>query len=143
MTDLTAPLVAAHRDQTVVVRHGIAEVRLQGAKGCELGLGAIAGERLFRRRGLAGAGREKQGEAQQGQGTRMHGHVLVTGTGHCVGLEPPALVALRPSFSPRLLVKRPALRASYNGHYLDRKSTRLNSSHVKISYAVFCLKKKR
>src|SRR5690606_39923797 len=25
---------------------------------------------------------------------------------------------------------------------VDRKSTRLNSSHVKISYAVFCLKKK-
>src|SRR5438874_3940033 len=30
---------------------------------------------------------------------------------------------------------RPALR--------DRKSTRLNSSHVEISYAVFCLKKKK
>src|SRR5690606_42056632 len=28
------------------------------------------------------------------------------------------------------------------GHSQDRKSTRLNSSHVKISYAVFCLKKK-
>src|SRR5438045_7620006 len=28
-----------------------------------------------------------------------------------------------------------------NGH-LDRKSTRLNSSHLGISYAVFCLKKK-
>src|SRR5690606_23287511 len=28
------------------------------------------------------------------------------------------------------------------GYYRDRKSTRLNSSHVKISYAVFCLKKK-
>src|SRR5690606_39781085 len=28
-------------------------------------------------------------------------------------------------------------------HELDRKSTRLNSSHVKISYAVFCLKKKK
>src|SRR5690606_41591768 len=27
--------------------------------------------------------------------------------------------------------------------YRDRKSTRLNSSHVKISYAVFCLKKKK
>src|SRR5215475_4911292 len=27
--------------------------------------------------------------------------------------------------------------------WLDRKSTRLNSSHVKISYAVFCLKKKK
>src|SRR5207249_6747852 len=26
--------------------------------------------------------------------------------------------------------------------HLDRKSTRLNSSHVSISYAVFCLKKK-
>src|SRR5690606_5887613 len=29
------------------------------------------------------------------------------------------------------------------GRARDRKSTRLNSSHVKISYAVFCLKKKR
>src|SRR5690606_39671147 len=28
------------------------------------------------------------------------------------------------------------------GALVDRKSTRLNSSHVKISYAVFCLKKK-
>src|SRR3712207_7171010 len=28
------------------------------------------------------------------------------------------------------------------GQYLDRKSTRLNSSHANISYAVFCLKKK-
>src|SRR5690349_23790051 len=27
-------------------------------------------------------------------------------------------------------------------HQQDRKSTRLNSSHVEISYAVFCLKKK-
>src|SRR5690606_41255568 len=29
------------------------------------------------------------------------------------------------------------------GKKLDRESTRLNSSHVKISYAVFCLKKKK
>src|SRR5947207_11490815 len=28
-------------------------------------------------------------------------------------------------------------------HLLDRKSTRLNSSHTVISYAVFCLKKKK
>src|SRR5436309_10878346 len=27
-----------------------------------------------------------------------------------------------------------------SSHLIDRKSTRLNSSHVKISYAVFCLK---
>src|SRR5690242_21587817 len=29
------------------------------------------------------------------------------------------------------------------GHEVDRKSTRLNSSHMSISYAVFCLKKKK
>src|SRR5699024_12835614 len=36
------------------------------------------------------------------------------------------------------------LQKLYNGIpvYGDRKSTRLNSSHVSISYAVFCLKKK-
>src|SRR5690606_25411902 len=34
-------------------------------------------------------------------------------------------------------------RAQYIGRvFQDRKSTRLNSSHVKTSYAVFCLKKK-
>src|SRR5690554_7598283 len=32
---------------------------------------------------------------------------------------------------------------SYLGDLEDRKSTRLNSSHVRISYAVFCLKKKK
>src|SRR5690606_39517900 len=41
----------------------------------------------------------------------------------------------------------PALRGrpvvvAWRGKRSDRKSTRLNSSHVKISYAVFCLKKK-
>src|SRR5690242_21629158 len=30
-----------------------------------------------------------------------------------------------------------------NREQLDRKSTRLNSSHMSISYAVFCLKKKK
>src|SRR5690606_12628615 len=35
-----------------------------------------------------------------------------------------------------------ALKANIEAGKIDRKSTRLNSSHVKISYAVFCLKKK-
>src|SRR5579885_1024359 len=35
-----------------------------------------------------------------------------------------------------------AMRGVVAGGTLDRKSTRLNSSHVSISYAVFCLKKK-
>ena len=33
--------------------------------------------------------------------------------------------------------------AAQQSAQLDRKSTRLNSSHVSISYAVFCLKKKK
>src|SRR5690606_40599347 len=45
--------------------------------------------------------------------------------------------------------RQAALEAGFDQHFikpmdfekLDRKSTRLNSSHVKISYAVFCLKK--
>src|SRR5690349_22654727 len=36
-----------------------------------------------------------------------------------------------------------ARRAPLGGAWVDRKSTRLNSSHVEISYAVFCLKKKK
>src|SRR2546422_6515646 len=35
------------------------------------------------------------------------------------------------------------LRSPVQRHRLDRKSTRLNSSHGYISYAVFCLKKKK
>src|SRR5690606_41798627 len=43
---------------------------------------------------------------------------------------------LAPSRPSRAPVRSPRRRS-------DRKSTRLNSSHVKISYAVFCLKKKK
>src|SRR5947209_11315667 len=50
---------------------------------------------------------------------------------------------------PPLECKRPQERFGRTGvaedvmrHALDRKSTRLNSSHANISYAVFCLKKK-
>src|SRR5690625_6287931 len=37
----------------------------------------------------------------------------------------------------------PTTNLYYGITWLDRKSTRLNSSHVAISYAVFCLKKKK
>src|SRR3712207_7030821 len=41
-------------------------------------------------------------------------------------------------------VAHPGLHAvDHLGELLDRKSTRLNSSHANISYAVFCLKKKK
>src|SRR5256885_13220642 len=39
-------------------------------------------------------------------------------------------------------VLHPELTVSVAADRLDRKSTRLNSSHLVISYAVFCLKKK-
>src|SRR5690606_41523736 len=50
--------------------------------------------------------------------------------------------------APRRAARRAALRdGAARGRRRrvprDRKSTRLNSSHVKISYAVFCLKKKK
>src|SRR5690606_41230399 len=63
------------------------------------------------------------------------------GEGRAVHLDQRLLPALREIMQPRRdqLLARAAL-ADHQDR--DRKSTRLNSSHVKISYAVFCLKKK-
>src|SRR5258707_12498231 len=48
-----------------------------------------------------------------------------------------------PSDRTKLLASTlPLLQLQGGGEELDRKSTRLNSSHANISYAVFCLKKK-
>src|SRR2546421_9241353 len=41
------------------------------------------------------------------------------------------------------LVEAPGLEVGQRQLVVDRKSTRLNSSHDQISYAVFCLKKKK
>src|SRR3712207_8913112 len=43
----------------------------------------------------------------------------------------------------RTAAPRPRADATRFGDHQDRKSTRLNSSHANISYAVFCLKKKK
>src|SRR3712207_8824495 len=51
---------------------------------------------------------------------------------------------VREAVEPGLLVVHDRqARAVALGHLRDRKSTRLNSSHANISYAVFCLKKKK
>src|SRR5699024_12872153 len=47
-----------------------------------------------------------------------------------------------PPPSSTFLSTLPARGATSHPHAYDRKSTRLNSSHVSISYAVFCLKNK-
>src|SRR5436305_7711038 len=47
------------------------------------------------------------------------------------------------SVSTNLGVRQRTDAATDTKHAQDRKSTRLNSSHVRISYAVFCLKKKK
>src|SRR5206468_13118017 len=48
------------------------------------------------------------------------------------------------SFTAELYERESPLNNALNRqNFLDRKSTRLNSSHDQISYAVFCLKKKK
>src|SRR2546430_7993099 len=49
----------------------------------------------------------------------------------------------RRSGSTQFMQKLPMPEASPVARGADRKSTRLNSSHSQISYAVFCLKKKK
>src|SRR2546427_5002626 len=48
-----------------------------------------------------------------------------------------------PEFRRRYFTELRAHRAAWRPLLTDRKSTRLNSSHSQISYAVFCLKKKK
>src|SRR2546421_9686185 len=55
----------------------------------------------------------------------------------CAGYPPALSHGERMNAEPRFLKSTPTLVGSR-----DRKSTRLNSSHDQISYAVFCLKKK-
>src|SRR5690606_41938032 len=62
------------------------------------------------------------------------GHLEPARPGAHARRRPPARGAERGVVAAAVLPPRPVRR--------DRKSTRLNSSHVKISYAGFCLKKK-
>src|SRR5690606_41871217 len=59
-----------------------------------------------------------------------------------ISLHPPESLTIL-STRVRLNTRRRPAPHGKAGPTADRKSTRLNSSHVKISYAVFCLKKKK
>src|SRR5699024_11724845 len=74
---------------------------------------------------------------------------VFSGNGHQSGI-PQFLIGVA-FFSQGIRQVRPTVRGIADaksgqggfGHTPDRKSTRLNSSHVSISYAVFCLTKKK
>src|SRR2546430_8720383 len=72
------------------------------------------------------------------------GTIAPTAAGGSIPFAPeiaiPALYAMRHTYGDALFSTF-GFRDAFNPT-LDRKSTRLNSSHSQISYAVFCLKKK-
>src|SRR5699024_12396969 len=108
-----APVV--HRIPTAVGAVGAVDVEESAPVGGRQVL-APAGPQQSQARGDADAGGDQgRGPAEDAGGG--HGSVRAGGEDALPGLE--------------------------LGHGPDRKSTRLNSSHVSISYAVFCLKKKK
>src|SRR5690606_8218869 len=105
------------------------------------GLAGAAGGTAVRGAGDAGAVAARMGQLR-GAGLQRLARVVLLGAGAGGGradrrrLEGGALLAGDPHLARRQLGDVREDRGE------DRKSTRLNSSHVKISYAVFCLKKK-
>src|SRR5256885_2919749 len=68
-----------------------------------------------------------------------HGIVVLRGTGRQVQL----LVQVLAAHDVQDLAAQQRAAPRIDQQRIDRKSTRLNSSHLVISYAVFCLKKKK
>src|SRR2546426_7286977 len=62
---------------------------------------------------------------------------------HFVGARREQAALVFHAADPAAHGQRNTNRRADSPHRLDRKSTRLNSSHLVISYAVFCLKKKK
>src|SRR5688572_32713036 len=83
---------------------------------------------IFRRRSCLRRGQFVHGKVRSARATRL---AFLQPGSDCASRLGSAVFGARPSAA----ASRP--RSS------DRKSTRLNSSHSQISYAVFCLKKKR
>src|SRR5690554_4837875 len=94
---------------------------------------------------LRAAGADEPGQADDLSGTQREAHVLEhTGQGQVLDLEHGVAAVVVPASATEVrLDAAPGHEPDqFGGGSVDRKSTRLNSSHVRISYAVFCLKKK-
>src|SRR5690625_6752976 len=82
--------------------------------------------------------------ADEGRLVRTHGGAVLASSAR----ESSYAEKLEQALAEKTAIARAAAKRVRNGDVValgpgDRKSTRLNSSHVAISYAVFCLKKKR
>src|SRR3712207_8747756 len=87
---------------------------------------------LFRSHNAAGAHADRRGTARDIADD--HSRSRAGNAGHIVVLGQPVAPVTQPL--------RMTCQVQRVSESLDRKSTRLNSSHANISYAVFCLKKK-
>src|SRR5215204_7728948 len=94
-----------------------------------------AGARYREGRGAAARRTRKQSAACPWMRERGHVSSRLSPLGHETAFSTKALA---PIADPKVVPGR-----NLQGRSLDRKSTRLNSSHTVISYAVFCLKKKK
>src|SRR5690625_927442 len=83
---------------------------------------------------LPAAERVAKGEFDRG--------ILICGTGIGMSIAANKVAGIRCALTHDVYSAK-LTRQHNDSNMIDRKSTRLNSSHVAISYAVFCLKKKR
>src|SRR6266511_2154306 len=147
--------------QLVRKRPGRERARAIGAVAADRAAGVDDDGRLGRDLPVAGMGMRHRAVLAGGDDRRERGPVGAELVEEL--LEPPGELALRPAREPlfgqplvclardlgrppdrselALVLDRP--QRFHHAAPGDRKSTRLNSSHVKISYAVFCLKKKK
>src|SRR3712207_2486726 len=100
--------------------------------------GAVKAKRRLGRGTATGQGKTS-GRGQKGQWSRSGGGVRVGFEG---GQMPLARRLPKRGFTNIFKKEYTEVNVETLNKFEDRKSTRLNSSHANISYAVFCLKKK-
>src|SRR5256885_7138051 len=110
----------------------------------------IGGGNIFRGAGLARAGMDRVAADHMGMLATVMNALAMQDALESLGLHARVMSAIRINEVCEDYIRRRAMRHLEKGRVTifaagtgDRKSTRLNSSHLVISYAVFCLKKKK